>query len=512
VEQGLSAAPGHKQFLEMKAYLSLQQGYATAEAGNWRAALATWSRLGTLGGQNGRAALINTAIAHEKLEEWVEAAKTWREFARRRPRNEGSEGWLTPQEVARLWERISGLYIKAGFPGEAMQTLQTALKYESENPQLLLALARCYVDAERYEAAQNQVDKLLLAAPKHIEALVLQAEISELDLQLGYRRRALEDRDIFSAPAGVPGWEAVLAQNDETYSALARERLSALYDKALGDSLFYVSNLERVKKVIARALEHLPDDQFLRARCVRALLRVKGKAARAEADRQIEQIDLSNTEALHQLIDGLHEINANKEAAALLAKSEALKPLLAAFYAGIGACAVDRGQLDIGARYFEEALKRPMSTEEQQAVPLLIGMTYLESQEYERAETALLNWLKVYPTNAQVHFLVALLSARRGAIGEVREHLREAEKHTNPVADREFRENIRMAKRAVEARPPANLWEIFGPGLSRGANPFGAFDESDESDEFNEFDMPGGYGTFDAFKDLPPMSQRRRRG
>jgi hypothetical protein len=56
------------------------------------------------------------------------------------------------------------------------------------------------------------------------------------------------------------------------------------------------------------------------------------------------------------------------------------------------------------------------------------------------------------------------------------------------------------------------LWEIFGPGLSRGANPFGAFDESDESDEFNEFDMPGGYGTFDAFKDLPPMSQRRRRG
>jgi tetratricopeptide (TPR) repeat protein len=500
VQQGLQAAPSPKQFLEMKAYLGLQQGYAEAEAGDWQAALESWSALAGLGGQQGRAALINTALALEKLENWRSAAENWRDFARRRPRNESSEGWLAPEEVARLWERISGLYIRAGNPDEAVKTLQTALKYEPENPRLLLALARCYVDAGRYEAAQNQLDKLLAVAPDHIEALILCAEVSELDPGLSFRRRTPEPVPGLSfLPTGIPEWEAVLARNDETYNALARERLEALYDQACGHALYFNRAADSIIMLSQRAFTRLPDNHYLRARCVQALLRAGGKKGCDEADRQIEQIDLTDSEALHQLIDGFHTVDAHKEAAALLAKAEALKPLDTVFYMGIANCAFDRGQAAIGEAYFDEAIKRSATREDREKLALIISTAHIQANQFEKAEASLLKLLAVDANNGLAQFILTLLLDRRGDRSGARQHLREAGRYTDRASSSALYNAIQTAKRASEARPPVSLWSIFGPGLSRPGGPF----ESDE--EFDDFD------TFDAFEDLPPMPQRRRR-
>lgn len=69
------------------------------------------------------------------------------------------------------------LYLESGQPGKAILTLQKNLKLTPGNTNVRLLLSRAYIANNNIAAAQEQVDKVLAAAPRHPDALFWQARI-----------------------------------------------------------------------------------------------------------------------------------------------------------------------------------------------------------------------------------------------------------------------------------------------------------------------------------------------
>lgn len=351
-------------------------GYSYARQGRWKEALTSWKDLKEIPGAQGRTAAANVAVAYEKLGEWEQAAESWREFARRRSRKTGSADWLPPDQVARLWSRIAALYMKAGMPEESASTLQNAIKYQPDDPVLLLALAHSYIDQERYEAAENRVDEVLSQSPQNGEALMLKATLAEI--------KPFWMSFFGGETPGVKEWERVEQLNDETYTPIARQRLEEIYEEDF-DRKIHFRHYSEAAKTARKRLERKPDDPMRRALFIRAL--IASKAKKKEIERHVEQLDLTNEDALHQLIDGWHDVRDHREAQKLLDRAEKLKPLTPGFLLSIAECAFDRDDVDIAESYLAAALDRAHEPLEHKKNRVKIGHLYMSQKKPAKAKS-----------------------------------------------------------------------------------------------------------------------------
>ncbi len=496
-EKGLAIEAAHLRLSDIYAFIHFERGYQAAEQGNWQRALDEWKRVEFAVGANARALAANIALAHEKMGEEFKAAEAWREFARRRPRKEGSDGWLAPQQVARLWTRISELYLKAGVSEDAITTLQTALKYQPDDVELGLSLVRCYINDDRTEAAHNQLDRMLKVQPDHVGTLVLKAELTEA---------APPNRwysPFYSELPGIAEWKAVLATGDESYVSVARQRLMELYEDAFEEALEWgVPGLAKQKA--RAAFEIVPDDHFLRARYVYVLLLEKPSGNKAKAQHeadiraQVDLIDITDENALHQLIDAWHLVDRHTDAAATLEKANAAKTLGPEFYMGIGACALGRKQREIAQAYFDEVMRR-VEPEKRFRQKARIGVTYAERGDENQAEVIWKQILEEDPAYGYAHHYLWILNHRRNKQREAQKHLKQAQRWANDHRDDELKTEIEHM-RMMFSSPLKGLFSRLPPGL----------DPRDIPPELLERMLGGILGDEFDDDDLPPFGRRRR--
>lgn len=503
-EMGLAIDLSHPRLGDIQAQIHFERGYQAAEQGNWKRARDEWVRVENATGANARSLAANVAIAHEKLEQWTDAAEAWREFARRRPRKKGSEGWLAPKQVARLWTRISELYLKAGIPEEAITTLQNALKYQPDDVELGLSLARCYISDERPEAAHHQLDHVLKLQPDHVETLVLKAELTEVAPPNRWYSPFNSD------PPGAAEWQVVLAIGDKSYAPLAKEHLKELYEAAFEEAWEWSGPALACEKAL-KGLAIVPDDHFLRARYVFALLMSmpKGKKARshheAEVREQVDLVDLTDEQALHQLIDAWHTTNRHADAAATLDLANAARQLGSEFYVGIGGCALNRKQVDIAERYFDETLSRATDETERRHWQATIGAEYAGVGNEAKAESIWRDILKEDPAHGYAHYHLWILNYRRNNRREAQKHLQQARRWAGDHHDDNLKASIEQTKDLFD-NPLSALFSALPPGLDPSLIPpdllgdmlerflgEGAFDDDFDDD----FDL-----------DLPPFGRR----
>jgi tetratricopeptide (TPR) repeat protein len=500
-EAGLQLLPGHKRLLELQGFLRLRAGYQLAEQGKWKQALEIWKPVDSLMGANGRYLAANRALAYEKMDMYKDAAEAWREFARRRPRKGGSDDALSEAQVARLWSRVSTLYMKAGLVDEAIESLQTALKYQPDDLQLGLALTHRYLEAERDEAAANQMDRLYKLHPKNIEVLVLRAEMAEMGIQ----GRGFWRIDPFMS--GISQWEAVYATNDETYAPVAREQLENLYLEIIGE-LEYMGRNTQIQAVYNHAFKTLPDYHFLRALYVVDLLKIRKR--RKEAIEQIALIDLTNDEALHQLVDGWHIVNEPDQAKALLEKAETLKPHDSDFYLGIANCAMEREQLEIMEMYQQEAFKRAIGVKERQNVQISIAMSFT-TRDPNKAIMLLKDVVKADKNCAPALISLVIAYMKMGKLSAAKQSLHDAERAARVSNDPSVTDAVEQVKRILNS-PFAGFAGMMGKPGKLPALPPGMPNDDWEDD----IDMSEGF--FGNIQDNlnnppnnPPISDRRRR-
>lgn len=410
-------------------------GYSYARQGKWKKALECWEDLRENPGAQGRTAAANVAVAYEKLGEWEQAAESWREFARRRSRKTESADWLPPDQVARLWSRIAALYMKVGMFEESASTLQNALKYQPSDPVLLLATAHSYIKQERYDAAENRVDEVLSQSPQNGEALMLKATLAEI--------KPYWMSFFGGATPGVKEWERVEQLNDETYTPIARQRLEEIYEEDFNRKIHFRQYSEAAKTA-HKWLERKPDDPMRRALFIRAL--IASKAKKKEIEREVEQLDLTNEDALHQLIDGWHDIRDHREAQKLLDRAEKLKPLTPDFFLGIANCAFDRDDVDIAKRYLAAALDRAHEPAEHKKTQVAIGHLYMTQKKPAKAKSM---WEAVLEEDryfGPALHAMSFLAVLDGDLKQARRYLTLAERWARRNSDTKLLEEIEKGR------------------------------------------------------------------
>lgn len=413
-EQANANALDHPRLADIHAHTALTLGYDAARAGNWNGALRYWHRPQMATGPSARALAANMGLAYEAVEDYGAAADAWRDFVKRRSKKEGSENYLTPEQVGRLWSRVSALYAQDGQIDEAVDTLRTALKHDPDNIEINLQFARRLAEAGSIEAAHNQIERMMKMAPDHIEVLVLRAELWELEPPRGYYS--------WDGGFGIPQWEDVLNAGDEAYASLAKQHLENLYLRQVQQMILFGNR--RALSTIQDILKKYPDLHEIRVSLIELLYSQNKQKAIWE---EINKLDLTNLAVLHQLIDTVHIFDQHADAEKILNMAEEQQPLTSGFYEGVAYCAIDREQPDIAQKYFEAAIKLTDDDDERKNICVKMAQEYYTQKMYDQARELLDAVLEEDPGFGPAHLgMAAIIHNEKGNKTQAKRHLRKA--------------------------------------------------------------------------------------
>ena len=229
---------------EFKQQLHWELGYAAAQKQEWEQALHHWQAVEAAGSDD-RKLLFNLALAYQKADQPFEAAQHWRQLLRRRPRKADHPDALTDQQVARIWQNVAENYSMAGEYEEAITTYRTALKWAPENLDLRLKMVDALQTEGRWQAAENELNRILKKDPDNVPALTLLAESYSNDF---FPDRASET------------WQRVLTL--EPQNPVARQQLAGLYENR---GLMYTrwGNYDQALETLKEGLSLVPDSVSL---------------------------------------------------------------------------------------------------------------------------------------------------------------------------------------------------------------------------------------------------------
>ncbi len=152
-------------------------GYQAAEAANWGKAAGLLRAASKYVG--GRTLSQNLALCEEALERWDAAGDAWREMARRRPRSENHPDYMTDAQVASIWVHAAECYDRSEYVNEeVLNCLRTAVKYAEDDIDVRTKLVDALLEADREEAAENELVRILEIDENHIPTLLRLAHIA----------------------------------------------------------------------------------------------------------------------------------------------------------------------------------------------------------------------------------------------------------------------------------------------------------------------------------------------
>jgi tetratricopeptide (TPR) repeat protein len=218
--------------------------YAAAQKGDWQQALLYWQQV-EQAGDDSRKLTLNLALAYQHQGHYWEAAEHWRTLLRRRPRKAGHPDALTDQQVARIWQNIAENYSKAEDYEEAITTYKNAVKWDPENIDLRLQLVEAYQSEGRWQAAENELNRILDKNPNHIKALTLLAESYSDDYFPGQARKL---------------WLRILELEPD--NPVARQQLAHSYVQE-GSRYTMWGDYQRALNVFNEGLKQAPNNQQL---------------------------------------------------------------------------------------------------------------------------------------------------------------------------------------------------------------------------------------------------------
>ncbi len=483
VQEAIDLFPTHPRLQEIQAHLLLESGYQKALANDWEMALEQWEEIVNAEGELARRLTANMAIAYEKREDWEPAADSWREFARRRGRKEGAANWLSPAQVARLWSRISNLYMRVGMEDDAITTLQTALKYDPDDLEMGVDLARRYAEVGRVEASHNQIDRVLKKHKKSAKAHAFKAEVSEIAPQ-GWG---------FINHQAIKAWETVIELEDDAYDAIARQRLQDVYLEAFARYMrFGHLNGNEALRFAEEKLKKFPEFSLLRADYIAGLLSTQAKEKKVQ--QQLDLLDVKHERALHHLIDMSHIFERHDIAETMLKRAEADNTVDTTFYVGIAQCAIDREQIDIANTYFDRAMELAVDEEERINVKVNHATAYMTNGMIVEAEVILKEVLEDDPESPIANVTYAVIYVDRENNRKARQHLDRAEKSAKARNQQEVlamvsRVRFQMDNPLASMLPPGFDPSMLPPGMDiedlvNMMEMFGIDDDFDDDEDF----------------------------
>ena len=396
VRAALKISPDVPILLKLKQHAEFLEGNRAAGTGDWHKALIHWSAAARRDpkqpGPIPRELLSNLALAYERLERWSEAAETWRELIRRRPRR-GENAW-SKEDVGQLWKHIDLLYARTGYLAKSVDVLRYAIKAQPDDLTLRLALVRRHMENQNWRSAKSIVLGILELEPKHSEASALYAQILDMN----------GDLDLM-----IDAWEQVTTLGDPHHVALAKRRLMTLYAER-GIFYFGVNDTESGTLDYERALAIAPDDPGLRLRYGVTLIPSDPEKARL----QFEGVDLNDDTAAFAIISAWHRIGDHVEAARWLNRRAARKGLGPMLLVELGADLFDKHP-EVASAYFAQALDHASKDDpESPRLLTMIAVIFAAHDQLTEAYDYARRALKLDPDFGPAQFNIGLWDAAKG--------------------------------------------------------------------------------------------------
>jgi tetratricopeptide (TPR) repeat protein len=324
---------------------------------------------------------------------------------------------------------VAACYRRAGNVEEAVTTLRNAVKNDPTNTDLSLELADALVADDRWDAASNEIGRILKKEPENIGALVRSARIEE---EGWYPARAQSI------------WRKVLALDPNHPEA--RERLAILLEQE-GN---YLVDLEADKalKRYQEALTYLPEEPYLYLACADCYFRKDDvEAARGEMERafalQPNELDL-----YHSAVDLCHIDGHPQEAEWVLARAEQVTGHLPAdFYLALAECCFDRQQTEMGGEYVRRA--EQVAQDDPDGL-VALALFYLDRDDQGRAVSYLDRALRLDPEHGPANLQMGMSYAAAGEMREANRHWRQARRTARRTGDEELLEAANKASRYFE--------------------------------------------------------------
>jgi len=347
---GNGAAPSDvlddKALAEVIGLAHFHLGYAAAQDRQWADASVHWNAASQYMGS--RHLAQDLALAEERLGRWQEAAQAWRTMVRRRPRKETHPDYLSDEQVAAIWRHAADCYEQIDETDEVITCLKNAIKYAETDSELRMQLVRALMEDERYEAAENELDRILEQDPDHVPAL----------MQLGAIYEERWDRDSMSV------WRRVVQldpQNRDARNALADAYISEANYGGGGGGWFFRLRNQPQKAVIQKlqeGLEELPGHPKLLLELGKAYVQFnKQKQARATLREAWETAPTELpivAEAMHELL----HVKGGDIVDELLPTVRQMRGLLSGFWISQGMqvleCELDESWAE---RFWDEAVQ-----------------------------------------------------------------------------------------------------------------------------------------------------------
>jgi tetratricopeptide (TPR) repeat protein len=468
--EALDLVPGDQALAELAAAAHFYAGHAEAVAGHWPRALTHLEAARDLG-ETSRDLVQDLALAQERAGNYEEAGELWREVVRRRPRKADAPDALTAQQVAMLWGHISECYRKAGDMEEALKTLRNAVKNDPDNIDLRLELVDGLMADDRWQAADNEVQRVLDKAPEHVGALVRAARIAETSHWPG---------------AAQPLWEKVLSLAPDHPEA--RERLADLLVER-GNGALRMAHFLRVPtdydEVLAcydQALAYTPGDAMIylaRARVL--LLQEDFEGTRGEMARAFD-VDPHELAVYASAVDLCHRSDWHEGAewAIAYAREQAGAELQPGFYLDLAEARFKAYDNEVGEAYVQRAEELAAGNAGQL---VLIAEFYITRGKARQSSKYLDEALRIDPEHGAAHMHMGYIYAADFDMREARRHWRLARRIARKTNDREL---------LAEVKEMQDFWEEMVERMEYGLPPrfldFGAvesfFDDDDDDDEW----------------------------
>ncbi len=420
----ISAHPGFSP-ADLTRQVNWELGYAAALQSQWEQALAHWQAVAQAG-DDSRHLLLNLALAYQKTGHFFEAAERWRELLRRRPRKADHPDALNDEQVARIWQNVAENYNAAGYYDEAITTYKNALKWSPDNLNLRLKLVEAQQAAGRWQAAENELNRILEQHPNHVPALVMLAESYS--------------EDYFSGPARQL-WAKVLEL--EPQHPVARQQLAHLYERE-GSMAAQWGNTKRAREVYQEGLGQFPDNQ--RLHLVMGLSYARDRDF-DQARRYFEialALDPTELNALHDIFLVWVNLGVEPDLEQIINRIKAVQsPIPAGFFIDLIGHSREAKRNAVAESLLEHAEARYA---EDEAALLDVAMERLEMGQDEHAATLLRRILKNKPDYAPANLRLGAIYYKMGQTRLANRHWDKVQQQAQKEGDHELLHELKIVK------------------------------------------------------------------
>jgi tetratricopeptide (TPR) repeat protein len=463
------------QLNQLLAHIYHHRAYEAANRQDWDEAIDYWEMAEMQDGGNFRIA-YNLALAHEKEEDYLTAAERWRETLRRKPRRDDHPDAMSDEQVARLWQRTAEAYARAGDFEEAAHVYNLAVKWQPENLTIRMARVESLLTDGRFQAAENELERILKRDPDYIPALLLRGDV---EAQSGW--------GWFSTQRAAGYWERVLELDPDNEEA--QQRLVDLYvDQAEEAQQWGFYHTEVVIELYERALSYRPQDGRVEAQIARTFL-INGDPD--EAQPYIERALAHNPadqQVYQDLIVGLFAAEEMDEAWTLMKEAEANVPDLSPiFRINLASNLVFNDKYDLARQWLDRAAE---TAPPQTPIYLIIGEMFMSippgtPDADELGIEYLQRAVDAGQSPGEAYFMMGVMAMKMGDQQQAKQYWRKAERIARKNRDDDLKERIAEA-RQMFLSPLGNLFSrMLGGGLSLPPDIFGSdFDDFEDDDDF----------------------------